>query len=140
MSGKGNAPIQGNGPNGDLYINLSVTPHKIFKRDHADILVESKIPLSTALLGGKIKIPTIDGDVELTVQPGTQPGEKQIMRKRGVQKLRDNDRGDQIVTLKVEVPKVLTEKQKSLLMEAFNVKGESEKESFFGAVFGSKAK
>lgn len=93
----------------------------MFKRDASNILVDAKVPLSTALLGGKVRVPTVDGQVELTISPGTQPGERQVMRKKGVVKLKGTERGDQIITIKVEMPKKLTDKQKSLLMEAFEV-------------------
>jgi molecular chaperone DnaJ len=93
----------------------------VFKRDSANILSDAKVPLSVALLGGKVRIPTVDGEVELTISPGTQPGERQIMRKKGAVRLRGSDRGDQIVTIKVEMPKNLTAKQINLLKEAFNV-------------------
>jgi molecular chaperone DnaJ len=120
----------------------------VFKRDAANILMDAKVPLSIALLGGKVRIPTVDGQVDLTISPGTQPGERQIMRKKGAVRLKGQDRGDQIVTIKVEMPKKLTDKQISLLKEAFSVQdkvetdkkvdpkeGKKESKGFFDGMF-----
>lgn len=91
------------------------------------------MPLLTALIGGDITIPTIDGDVELVVPQGTQPGDRKALKKRGMPRLaRSSDgpgRGDQWITLKVDIPTTLTSQQKSLLREAFGPKRKAEKES-----------
>jgi molecular chaperone DnaJ len=86
------------------------------------------VPLETAILGGVVRIPTIDGDVELTVPAGTQSESKKILRGRGVKRLRGS-RGDQVVTIKVRIPTGLSARQKELLREAFHGKGESKGES-----------
>ena len=74
-------------------------------------------------MGGKVIIPTIDGDVEMTIPPGTQPGDRKTLRKRGLPRVvgrgKSDQKGDQWVTLKVEVPKSLTAAQKELLLQAF---------------------
>ncbi|KND01086.1 chaperone DnaJ [Spizellomyces punctatus DAOM BR117] len=126
---QGNAPLEGDGPEGDLFVRLNVQSHPTFKRDGADVLVNADVPLEKALLGGTIRIPTIDGEVELQVPPGTQPMEKKRLRRRGVRKIdrMGDERGDQWVTLNVALPKTLTEKQRKLLEEAFDVEGTGKK-------------
>ncbi|ORZ00091.1 hypothetical protein BCR42DRAFT_463590 [Absidia repens] len=107
VSGEGDAPLKGQGPNGDLFVSLNVLPSKVFRRKDYDILLDAKIPFHKALLGGKIRIPTVDGDVELRVPAGSQPGDNIAMRGRGIQRLRSTLHGDQIVTFKVELPRNL---------------------------------
>ena len=100
-------------------------------------------------MGGKIEIPTIDGNVELNIPTGTQPGDRKALRKRGLQRVgRNGERGDQWVTLKVQVPTKLTAKQKELLLEAFGEKGKDKdasgstetKKGIFENIFGSSKK
>lgn len=69
------------------------------------------------MLGGRIRIPTVDGDVEVKVPSGAQPGDNIALRGRGIQRLRSNARGDQIVTLKVEFPRSLKGKQREIIEE-----------------------
>lgn len=90
-----------------------------------------EVPLHIAILGGTIRIPTIDGDVDLTIPSGTQPNELKKLTSRGLPKINRSSRGDQIITLKVAIPKKITSKQKELLLEAFG--GEKEEES--GGIF-----
>ncbi|KAJ1546158.1 hypothetical protein HK405_007344 [Cladochytrium tenue] len=121
VAGKGNAPLVGAGRPGDLYINLEVQPHPQFTRDGADVLVTATVPLAVALLGGTVRVPTIDGDVELRIPPGTQPGDRKRMARRGVRVLNRSasDRGDQLVTVRVEIPRTLTDRQREALEAAF---------------------
>ncbi|KAJ3311473.1 hypothetical protein HDU76_003115, partial [Blyttiomyces sp. JEL0837] len=83
LARKGDVPLEGDGPAGDLYVLLEVDPHPVFKRDGSDILVNATVPLQMAILGGTIRVPTIDGDVELKIPPGTQPEERKRLPKRG---------------------------------------------------------
>ncbi|KAL0089763.1 hypothetical protein J3Q64DRAFT_1620893, partial [Phycomyces blakesleeanus] len=115
VSGEGDAPIKGQGSNGDLFVTLNVIPSKIFHRKDYDLFVEAKLPFYKAMLGGQIRIPTVDGDVDLKIPSGSQPGDNVSLRGRGVQRLRSNIRGDQIVTLKVELPRSLKGKQRELI-------------------------
>ncbi|KAJ3415846.1 hypothetical protein HDV05_003910 [Chytridiales sp. JEL 0842] len=121
VSGKGNAPI-GSGRPGDLNIEIKVKPHPIFKRSGTTITLSAPLPLSTAILGGTLIIPTLDGDVELTIPPGTQPEERKRLKGRGVQKLHGGGRGDLYVVMKVGVPTNLSAHQRELLEEAFGLK------------------
>ncbi|CAG8479819.1 10645_t:CDS:2 [Ambispora leptoticha] len=114
-------PKQGNvhrdydGPPGDLYVTVNVAPSTLFERKNQDIYYNASIPFYTALLGGTIRTPTVDGDVELRVPPGTQPDQQTRLKSRGVPKLNSNERGDQIVTFKVKLPSTLTLKQRELI-------------------------
>ncbi|KAJ3308721.1 hypothetical protein HDV04_006210 [Boothiomyces sp. JEL0838] len=126
LQGQGDEPIEGNGRPGDLLIQINVSRHPQFKRDGANILLDVDVPLTTAILGGKINIPTIDGDVELNIPQGSQPGDRKILRQRGIANVNQRGKGDQIVTLKVKLPTSLTSKQKELLMEAFGDKKKTE--------------
>ncbi|KAJ3106054.1 hypothetical protein HDU97_007057 [Phlyctochytrium planicorne] len=125
---KGSYPVDMDGEPGDLLATVEVEPHAVFKRDGPNVLVNAEVPLQTAILGGTIKIPTIDGDVELKVPAGTQPDERKRLPKRGIRIVgrSANDRGDQFVTLRVAIPKTLNSKQKKLIEEAFGVETEGE--------------
>ncbi|KAJ3038375.1 hypothetical protein HK097_003191 [Rhizophlyctis rosea] len=129
LTGKGNVPDRGTGPAGDLYLEFQVEPSPLFDRSGADVLTTVTIPLSTALLGGSVRVPTVDGDVELTIEPGTQPFSKRILRGRGVPdittSMRSSRKGDEIVTLRIEIPRKLSEEQREGLKRVFGVKLES---------------
>jgi len=99
----------------DFSLLVSVSPSQIFQRDGQDLILEREIPFTLASLGGTIKVPTIDGDVELRIQPGTQPETVVRLRERGVKSARGNHRGDQYVKFKVKVPVKLSSKAKKLL-------------------------
>ncbi|KAI9179308.1 mdj1 protein precursor [Blastocladiella emersonii ATCC 22665] len=104
LAGKGDEDATGRA--GDLYVRIRVRPSKIFTRRNNDILVNTKIPLSTAILGGTVRVPTVDGDVELKIPEGTQPGDTKLLRRRGVPNVNSpGQRGDQYVELKVDIPK-----------------------------------
>ncbi|CAO3627950.1 unnamed protein product [Mucor fragilis] len=117
VTGEGDAPLKGDGPNGNLFVTLNIQASKIFRRQDSDIFVDAKIPFYKAMLGGRIRIPTVDGDVDVKVPSGAQPGDNIALRGRGIQRLRSNARGDQIVTLKVEFPRSLKGKQKEIIQE-----------------------
>ncbi|MDQ3239199.1 MAG: J domain-containing protein [bacterium] len=101
----------------DFSLIISVTPSTRFQRDGFDIILEEKVSLITAILGGNINVPTIDGDVQLKVQPGTQPDTVIRLKERGVKHPRNNSRGDQYVKFKVTIPTKVSGKAKKLLEE-----------------------
>ncbi|OBZ90103.1 DnaJ 1, mitochondrial [Choanephora cucurbitarum] len=116
LTGEGDAPLRGGGGrHGDLFVTFNIQPSKIFRRQDSDILVEAKVPFYKAMLGGRIRIPTVDGDVDVKIPSGAQPGDNIALRGRGIQRLRSSQRGDQIVTLKVEFPRSLRGKQKEII-------------------------
>ena len=101
----------------DFYITIDVKPDKVFQRDGVDVFVNQEIPLTTAILGGTIEVPTIDGDLKLRIRPGTQPGIMVRLAGRGIKRLHGFGRGDQYVRLLVKIPEKLTRKQKEILEE-----------------------
>ncbi|MFQ6057927.1 MAG: molecular chaperone DnaJ [Anaerolineae bacterium] len=134
LSGEGEAGLYG-GPPGNLYVVLSVKPHKYFKRQGNDILLELGINVAQAALGDKVQVPTLDGKETLIIPAGTQTGETFRLRGKGVPYLRRNGRGDQLVTVYVVTPTNLTEEQKELFQKLAKTLGkevipQSEK-SFF---------
>ena len=109
LKGQGEEGIAG-GPSGDILINVTVRPHNFFRRDGKNILVELPISLPEAVLGATVKVPTVDGTVNLKVPAGSNTGTTLRLKGKGVGK---TDRGDQLVKLKV----VLPEKQDSELQD-----------------------
>ena len=106
---------------GDFYITIDVRPSKIFQRDGADVFVNVQIPLTLAILGGTIEIPTIDGDLNLRIRPGTQPGTMVRLRGRGIKRPQSYGRGDQYVRLQIKIPEKLTREQREALKVLDNV-------------------
>jgi len=127
LSGEGEAGMRGS-PAGDLYIFLSVKPHRLFQRDGANIHCRVPIVMTTAVLGGQIEIPTIDGSkAKVAIPAGAQTGQQFRLKGKGMSVLRSQARGDMYVELAVETPVNLTKKQKELLsqFEAEGRKGAS---------------
>ena len=116
------------GPNGDLYIEIYVRPHKYFTREGNDIYITVPISAVEATLGCKIDVPTCNGDVSLTIPAGCQPGQKLRIKGYGVKSLRSNTVGDQYVEVKVEIPAKLSKEEKELYQKLLNRSG---KESVF---------
>ncbi|ORY06428.1 hypothetical protein K493DRAFT_310562 [Basidiobolus meristosporus CBS 931.73] len=117
LSNEGDMPVTGKGTAGDLYVRLRVKPSSIFRREGPNVFVDAKVPLHIAILGGNIRVPTLDGDVELKIPVGTQPEDVSILRNRGIKKLNRNAHGDQYVKLKVEIPRNVTPHQRELIEE-----------------------
>ncbi|RUS17922.1 hypothetical protein BC937DRAFT_89348 [Endogone sp. FLAS-F59071] len=117
LAEEGDAPLIGKGRNGDLFVLLNILPSKTFRRQDSDVFIDATVPFHLAMLGGHIRVPTIDGDVELKVPEGAQPGDNIILRNRGIQKHRGQGKGDQIVTLKVGLPRTLTDEQRRILLK-----------------------
>lgn len=115
IRGKGEPGTNG-GPRGDLLVEVDVSRHPIFQRQDYDIFSTAPISYATAVLGGDVKISTVDGDVLYTVKAGTQTDTKVRLREKGVPSLRNKAvRGDHYVTLVVQVPTNLNGEQKDLL-------------------------
>ena len=114
LSGEGEAGRNG-GPPGDLYVEIRVSPHKIFHRSGADLSCEVPISFGTAALGGDIELPTLDGHVSLKIPAGTQSGKKFRLRGKGVTTVRDRRQGDLFARVAVETPINLTAEQESFL-------------------------
>jgi molecular chaperone DnaJ len=114
LAGEGEPGSRG-GPPGNLYVVLHVEPHRHFRRENNNILLEMGVNIAQASLGDKIKVPTLDGEEELVIPAGTQTGETFRLRGKGVPYLRRNGRGDQLVMVQVLTPSKLTPQQKDLL-------------------------
>lgn len=105
------------GPAGNLYVKVHVAPHKFFERHGKVIHSQVGINVAQAALGDEIEIDTLDGEVVFKIPSGTQSGQQFRLRGKGVPDLRGGDRGDQIVTIQVVVPKKLSEDQRGLFEE-----------------------
>jgi molecular chaperone DnaJ len=127
VAGKGNAGTLG-ASSGDLYITVRAEPHPFFVREGDNIEIRIPITVTEAGLGAKIEVPTIDGRALLKVPPGTQSGQKFRMREKGVFNSRKNTRGDQIVEVVVQPPKVRDERSKEILRELAQLNPEDPRE------------
>ena len=117
LSGEGAAGANG-GPNGDLYIFLSVAEHPIFQRDGHNLHCRAPVSFVTAALGGSIEVPTLDGGrAKVTIPEGTQPGRQFRLKAKGMPVLRSAQRGDLYIEVAVETPVKLSKRQKELLRE-----------------------
>lgn len=130
--GLGGAGERG-GQNGDLYISINVLPHKFFVREGNNIYGTININMVQAALGDEITIPTLEGDESYTIKAGTQPGDKITLKNKGAFNVRNPKlRGDEVLTLKVNIPTKLSEKQKDLLKQFAEESGEGlKKQGFF---------
>lgn len=125
MDGEGDAPATGKASNpnarairGDLYIHVSVASDPKFRRSGSDILYTASLPLTTALLGGEVKVPTLDGDVSVKIGTGTGTGDTITLGGKGMKKLNGrgrNSNGDLKVEFKVNMPKSLSANQRTIL-------------------------
>ncbi len=117
IRGQGNYGANG-GPQGDLYVIPNIKPHPIFERDGYDVFCNVRITYSMAVLGAEIYVPTLDGKVKYNMPAGTQSGTRFRLRERGIVNVNNpNIRGDQYVTVIVDVPKKVTDHQKELLAQ-----------------------
>ena len=114
LSGKGSAGANG-GPNGDLYIEFTVKDHDFYVRDEDDIYLEVPLTLTEAILGCKKEIPTLYGNVNLTVPSGSESGDKQRIKGKGIHNDSTHRKGDMYIVLKVVTPKKLSKEQKRLI-------------------------
>jgi molecular chaperone DnaJ len=134
IAGNGEAGIRG-GPPGDLYVYLKVAPHPIFKREGLDTFADVPVSFPRAALGGTITVPSLEGDIEMTIAAGTQSGTMLRMRGRGMPSVRGNQRGDHHVTVHVVVPTRLNKRQRDLLEEYARAGGDAvDERSFFDRV------
>jgi molecular chaperone DnaJ len=111
LAGEGQ-PGSSGGPRGNLYIEIKVKPHKYFRRRNDDVLLDLNINVAQAALGAEVKVPTLEGDVKLTIPPGTQPGKVFRLRSKGIPHLRASGKGDQLVIVNVEIPARLNAEQR----------------------------
>jgi molecular chaperone DnaJ len=134
INGGGASGTRG-GSAGDLYVYITIAPHKVFRRNGLDTYVDVPISFPQAALGGAISVPSLEGQLELGIGAGTQSGVSVRMRGRGMPTVRGTQRGDHIVTVHVEIPGKLTHGQRELLEEYARLGGDRIQErSFFDKV------
>jgi molecular chaperone DnaJ len=126
VRGEGDAGERG-APRGDLYVVVHVKDHEFFKRQNHDVILDVSVNVAQAALGDKVQVPTLEGDVEMTIPPGTQTGKVFRLRGKGMPRLRSDGsssgRGDQLVYVSVETPRKLTERQRELFEELATTMG-----------------
>lgn len=139
LSGEGEMGMRG-APPGDLYVFLSLKPHRFFQREGADLQCRVPIPMPTAALGGSIEVPTIEGSrSRVNIPGGTQSGQQFRLRGKGMSVLRSSGRGDLYIEVVVETPVNLNKRQKELLQEFDKIGSKStgthpQSEGFFAKV------
>ena len=137
LRGEGAAGENG-GPNGDLYVEIIVRPHPLFRRDGYDTYCDLPLTYAQAALGAEVEIPTVYGKEKYTVKPGTQAGEQICLKGKGISYINNaNSRGNHYARVKIEVPRRLTEEQKAALRNFDNLLNDdsySERNGFFGKV------
>ena len=111
------------GRHGDLYILIYVRPHEIFERHDSDLYCEVPVDFPTAVFGGEIEVPTLEGRVKMKIPAGTQAGRVFRLRNKGIVHLHDRTRGDQLVKVQIDVPTDLTAEQRKTLKEYARVAG-----------------
>ena len=117
VSGEGEAGVRG-AESGDLYIHISIKPHDFYQRDNSNLYCSVPIKMTTAVLGGYVEIPTIDGNIaKINVPAGTQFGTKLRMQNKGMPIINSSRNGDIYVDVNIELPIKVTSKQKELLEE-----------------------
>ncbi|MDA8078768.1 MAG: molecular chaperone DnaJ [Nitrospiraceae bacterium] len=108
---------RGSGPSGDLQIEITVREHPFFKRKNDNILVDVPVTFGEAALGARIEVPTIDGVAAMTLPAGTQGGQKLKLSGKGFPSAKTGRRGDQVVTIRVAVPKNIPDRIKGAVQE-----------------------
>ncbi|MCH9698538.1 MAG: molecular chaperone DnaJ [Gammaproteobacteria bacterium] len=116
LSGEGEVGLRG-GPSGDLFVQVQVRQHSIFKRDGSDLSCEMPIGFSTACLGGELEVPTLNGKVNLKIPAETQTGKTFRLKAKGVKSVRGGAQGDLLCTVNIETPVNLTKNQKDLIKQ-----------------------
>src|SRR3712207_63242 len=119
----------GGGPAGDLYVEVHELPHPVFTRDGEDLHCRVTLPMTTAALGTTLNLKTLDGEEDLEIRPGTQPGSVLTLRAHGAPRLRATGRGNLLVHVEVQTPTRLDAEQEKLLRELAALRGEDQPES-----------
>lgn len=143
VSGKGNAAPHG-GVNGDLLVLIEEEEHKDFVRQESDLIYNLLLDMPTAVLGGQVQIPTLTGDVKITITPGTQPGKVLRMRGKGLPRIdqygRNYGTGDLLINVGVYIPEKLNKDERKLIEQLQNspniAPGAADKKNFFRNLFG----
>jgi molecular chaperone DnaJ len=116
LAGEGEAG-ENNGPSGDLYVQVRLKAHPVFKREQDNLYCEVPVSFAQAVLGGELEVPTLDGRASIKIPPGTQSEKVFRLRGKGVRNVRSGEQGDLYCRVSVETPVNLTAKQEELLKE-----------------------
>ncbi|EGC36610.1 hypothetical protein DICPUDRAFT_77729 [Dictyostelium purpureum] len=116
VPGQGEPGLKG-GRRGNLFVNVTVSEHELFRRQGNDIHLDVPITLAQAILGDTVTIPTLSGEVDLKVPKGTQPGEKRVLKNKGIPSVNSNGTGSQYIHFIVNIPKNINSKQEELIKE-----------------------
>ena len=143
VPGKGNAAPHG-GVSGDLLVLIEEEEHKDFVRQESDLIYNLLLDMPTAVLGGQVQIPTLTGDVKITITPGTQPGKVLRMRGKGLPRIdqygRSYGTGDLLINVGVYIPEKLNKDERKLIEQLQNspniAPGSADKKNFFRNLFG----
>lgn len=128
---KGNSGVRG-GSEGDLYVEIRVEPHELFRREGDDFHVVVPIAVHEAALGARVDVPAPDGVARLKIPAGTQPGQRFRIRGRGAPSPRDGQRGDLVVEVRLVLPRLLDERSKELLREFGRINAEDVRKDLLG--------
>lgn len=139
LTGEGEAGNQG-GPSGDLYVFIQVLPHEFFERDGTDVICQIPITFIQASLGTTVEVPTLQGEKELEIPKGTQPGELFRFHGEGIPSLRTGHRGDQIIQVQIKTPTGLSKRQEELLREFEKIESKKFSTKFKNMFKGGSAK
>ncbi len=126
LRGEGDAGKKG-GISGDLFVVVNVLSHPIFKRKGYDIYADVKVPYTKLVLGGKVKVPTLEEDSEINIPEGTQVGSVFKIKDKGIPNIHGKGRGNIEYTVKIDIPKRLNDKQKDILRQFADLMGEEVK-------------
>ena len=126
VSGEGNVGMAG-GPKGDLYVVITVKDHHVFKREGNDLFIDVPVPVSQAVLGTAIRIPTLEGKTELKIPAGTQPGTRFRLKGKGIKKLQSYGHGDLYIVVDVQIPKNISSQEKSAFQTIADMRDDKKK-------------
>lgn len=117
LRGEGEAPHEGGGPPGDLYVSIHVSSSEVFTREGDDLMYDLVIGFPQAALGAEVPVPTLEGDALVRIRTGTQQGEIIRVKGKGMPRFRGYGKGDLLVRIHIVVPEKLTDKQRALMEE-----------------------
>lgn len=133
LAGQGGSGVNGGAP-GDVLVTVNVAPHPYFRREGNNLLIEVPVTVSEAILGSKIDVPTMNGDlVTMTLPPGTSSGAKLRLRGKGIPKLKTGVPGDQLVQIKIQVPREIDDRSRELIEEFASRNPDSPRDGLWSA-------